>query len=149
MSQPPIYRQAALEKYKSPQPLDDLPRLTPVHAWSALAALALLISALLLWGLFGTLITSVEVHGIAQAGTLTFQLDARQAAQVRTGMPVYALCADVPFTGSVQAIRYNNNLEQFEISSRLEPFSVHDAPCSAAVITRQERPIERVLSLNR
>ncbi len=142
--QPPIYRQAALEKYKSPQSLDEIPQLTPLHAWVALAALACLIGAALLWGMFGTLISQIETQGVVQSGTLVVTLDAAQAAQIQTGMIVRALCSGASHAGTVRAIIYNTQQRLFEVTVMLDSSPPSNTPCSVSVITREEHPLQRV-----
>jgi hypothetical protein len=146
--QPPIYRQAALDKYKSPQPLDEIPQLIPLRSWIAFAALVCLVSAAVLWGFFGTLTTQIETHGVAQADRLIVPLVEAQAVEVQPGMAVRALCAEMQIAGTVTAVTYDAARAGFEAVVALDaqsrsPF-LSPSPCSVTLITRQERPIQRV-----
>jgi hypothetical protein len=59
-----IFRQEALDRLSSPEQLDQLMRVASPRAWAALAAVGLLLLMALLWGLRGTIPTTVEAQGI-------------------------------------------------------------------------------------
>jgi HlyD family secretion protein len=59
-----IFRQAALERFSSPDQLDRLITLTSPMSWAALAALLVLLAAIVSWGILGTVPTRVPSTGI-------------------------------------------------------------------------------------
>jgi HlyD family secretion protein len=59
-----IFRRVALERLSSPEQLDQLITLTSPIGWSALVAIAILLSAVAAWGIFGSVPTRVSGAGI-------------------------------------------------------------------------------------
>ena len=59
-----IFRQQALGQLASPEQLDQLMHVVRPRHWLALAALGVLVSAALLWGMFGRLPTTVLGRGV-------------------------------------------------------------------------------------
>jgi hypothetical protein len=55
-----LFRKFALEQVKTPENLSDYIRVTTPSAWLLLAAAAIVLAVLLIWGFFG----SVEVVGV-------------------------------------------------------------------------------------
>jgi hypothetical protein len=55
-----LFRKFALEQVKTPENLSDYIRVTSPSAWLLLAAAAIVLAVLLIWGFFG----SVEVVGV-------------------------------------------------------------------------------------
>jgi multidrug efflux pump subunit AcrA (membrane-fusion protein) len=63
-----IFRKAALNRLASPEQLDQLMPVTSPRLWIALAGFALLLAAALLWGLFGTITSTVDGQGVLLRG---------------------------------------------------------------------------------
>ncbi len=59
-----IYRQEALERLSSPEQLDMLMPVTDSRGWIALAGVGLLLLAGLVWGIFGTVDSTVDGGGL-------------------------------------------------------------------------------------
>jgi hypothetical protein len=59
-----IFRQVALERLSSPEQLDQMMRVTNPMGWATLLALGLLLLAVIVWGIFGRVATSVVGEGI-------------------------------------------------------------------------------------
>jgi HlyD family secretion protein len=59
-----LFRQQALDQLTSPEQLDQLMHVVRPRHWLALAALGVLVSAALLWGMFGRLPTTVMGRGV-------------------------------------------------------------------------------------
>ncbi|MBA2447161.1 MAG: biotin/lipoyl-binding protein, partial [Chloroflexi bacterium] len=66
-----LFRQVALERMSSPDQLDRLMRVTDSKGWLALATLAALTLATVLWSIFGSVATTVRGDGavIREGGT--------------------------------------------------------------------------------
>lgn len=62
-----IFRKVALDRLSSPEQLDRLITLTSPTGWMALAALAVLLAAIVAWGILGSVPTWVEGAGILVA----------------------------------------------------------------------------------
>lgn len=89
MAQPSVYRKASMDRIQSPEQLNDFLRVTNPSVWILLAAVALILAGMLLWGSFAYIDSfaagSAEVKGGVM--TVTFQ-DESQAANVKAGMDV-------------------------------------------------------------
>jgi HlyD family secretion protein len=59
-----IFRRVAVERLSSPEQLDQLITVTSPAGWSALVAIAMLLSAIVAWGIFGSVPTRVSGAGI-------------------------------------------------------------------------------------
>src|SRR5579864_6179935 len=59
-----MFRKAALDRLSSPDQLDRLITLTSPIGWTALVAIAVLLSALVAWSMFGQVATRVAGAGI-------------------------------------------------------------------------------------
>jgi len=93
----PLFRQSALQRLSSPEQLDQLMHVTRPRAWIGLYALAAVLTAVLLWGIFGSLPTRISGQGVvireggvlnvaAQAGgTVASYSDLRLGQRVRAG----------------------------------------------------------------
>jgi HlyD family secretion protein len=64
MKQPKIFRQTALEHLSSPEQLDRLVTLTSPKGWLALLTLCILLSGIVVWGIYGHIPTRVQGDGI-------------------------------------------------------------------------------------
>jgi HlyD family secretion protein len=62
-----VFRKVALERLSSPDQLDHLVTLTAPLGWAALSALAVLLTAIVGWGILGSIPTRVEGAGILVA----------------------------------------------------------------------------------
>src|SRR5262249_59536347 len=62
-----VFRQVALDRLASPEQLDQLIVLTSPIGWAALTAIAALLSAIVVWGIFGAVPTRIEGAGILVA----------------------------------------------------------------------------------
>jgi multidrug efflux pump subunit AcrA (membrane-fusion protein) len=92
-----VYRQAALDKLRSPERLDALFPLVPSWAWVALTALGFGLATALLWGIFGVVIRTASGEGIllrnSEVGIVEVSVEAAgrlSDIQVRSGDVVHA-----------------------------------------------------------
>jgi HlyD family secretion protein len=96
MGAEPIFRKASLERMSSPEQLDVLLRVTSPKGWWALGALGLVLAAVVVWSIVGTITTTVDGQGVLvipgelmmisteQGGTLT-QLHVQPGQEVHQG----------------------------------------------------------------
>ncbi len=59
-----IFRKTSLERLSSPEQLDRLIQITSPKAWVALGGFGIIITAAIIWGIFGTIATKVQGEGI-------------------------------------------------------------------------------------
>lgn len=59
-----LFRKSALDKLASPERLDQLIQITSPYGWLTLGALMFVIIVTIVWGVFGTIPTTVEANGI-------------------------------------------------------------------------------------
>jgi len=59
-----VFRQVALERLSSPEQLDRLMSLTSPREWIALAGAGIVLAAVVAWGVFGTIVRTVDAHGV-------------------------------------------------------------------------------------
>ena len=59
-----VFRKVTIDRLSSPEQLDSLVRVTSPRGWIALCGIGLLIAAVLYWGFFGTLSTTVSGQGV-------------------------------------------------------------------------------------
>jgi hypothetical protein len=102
-----IFRKTALDRLSTPDQLDQLMEVTSPRGWVALAAFALLLLVALLWGLFGTVSTTVEAQGVllreggarpvnAPEEGVVQQFLVRSGDEVREGQPLVRLAPAKP-----------------------------------------------------
>ena len=58
------FREGALTRNAEPEPLDDRAQLTAPHEWAVLACLALVLAAIVAWGVFGSVERTVRSDGL-------------------------------------------------------------------------------------
>jgi hypothetical protein len=80
-----IFNKRATEKLRSPDDLDKYVRVTNPSVWVVLAAFIALLVALLAWGVFGSVTTSVTATGVIVDGEAMCFLTAEDAAKVDEG----------------------------------------------------------------
>jgi len=76
MSQPQLFRKAALDKLASPEQLDQLMQVTSPRGWIALATVGGILLLVLVWSIYGSIPTRVEGQGILIRGGNLLELQA-------------------------------------------------------------------------
>src|SRR5258706_15514227 len=77
-----MFRKEALEKLSSPEQLDQLLKVTSPKGWLALISLGVLIGALVIWSILGSIPVTVNGEGILIRGDAVQLIDAPQAVRV-------------------------------------------------------------------
>ncbi len=118
-----LFRKVALDRLSSPEQIDRLARVTTPRAWLALAGLAGLLLAALVWGIFGTFPITVSGAGVIVRGDgiqlvrapMTAQVKAIKVAigdKVKAGDPVIELIDSTSnLTKSITAVDAGRVLE--------------------------------------
>ena len=66
----PIFRQKSIERITSPDQMQDYIRVSNPRVWMILLAVIVLLIGVCVWGIFGTLDTTVETGGVCTDGKL-------------------------------------------------------------------------------
>lgn len=89
-----LFKKSSVERFSSPEKLNDYIQVSNPSSWMVLAAALALLLGVLIWGFFGELTQSVTFTGLAQEGTLRCYVDNMTSAALEEGMEV----AIVPVT---------------------------------------------------
>jgi hypothetical protein len=100
-----IFRKVALDRLSSPEQLDTLMRVTTPQGWLALFGAALLVIFAALWGIFGTLASSVNAQGILLRGENIINIEAPEDGQLaEITVRVGDLVADNQIIGTLDVL---------------------------------------------
>ncbi len=83
-----LFRQNSLDRISSPDQLNDYIKVSNPSIWMVLTALFIILGAVFVWGITGSLPTSISISGVAQDGEAVCYLDTESAGGVRTGQKV-------------------------------------------------------------
>src|SRR5437762_11937605 len=78
-----MFRKEALEKLSSPEQLDQLLKVTSSKGWLALLSLAVLIGAVIVWSILGSIPSTINGEGILIRGNAVQLIDTPRAGRVR------------------------------------------------------------------
>ena len=93
-----VFREKSLERVSSPEQLNDYSRVTNPSVWIALAAVAVLLIGVCIWGVFGKLDTVLHVGAITAGEQTVCYVKESDIDTVSTGMnvqlegEVYKIC---------------------------------------------------------
>lgn len=83
-----IFRKKSMERFSSPEQLNDYIRVTGGGVWMVLLAVAALLGGVCVWGIFGHLDTELTVAARVENGQITCYVRERDILSVAAGMPV-------------------------------------------------------------
>lgn len=83
-----LFRKRALERVSSPEQLTDYIRVTSPSVWIILAAVAVLLTAVLVWSVFGVLTDTLQVNALVRGGGAVCYVNEDIAERLSPGMPV-------------------------------------------------------------
>lgn len=83
-----LFRKNSLDRISSPEQLNDYIKVSNPSIWMVLIALFVLLAVVFVWGITGSMPTSVTATGIAKAGQIVCYLDTSDAATVKAGQAV-------------------------------------------------------------
>lgn len=95
-----LFRKSSLERIASPEQLTDYIRVTNPSVWIVLLALAVLLSAVLVWSVFGTLTDTLRLNALVRGGAAVCYVNDDTAKKLAAGLPVRLGEAD----GEVQEV---------------------------------------------
>ncbi|RCX19349.1 NHLM bacteriocin system secretion protein [Anaerobacterium chartisolvens] len=77
-----LFREKSLEKFSSPEQLDELIKVTSPRAWLALIAIGCILLSAITWGFSGSIATQIEGHGILLNNGGVFSIRHNTSGQV-------------------------------------------------------------------
>lgn len=95
-----LFRKKSLERISSPEQLNSYIRVSTPSVWLVLAAIAVLLAGVCVWGVFGHMDTTLPAVAVCREGTVTAYVRAADAERVAQGAT--ASIGDV--TGTVLAV---------------------------------------------
>ena len=83
-----IFRKKSLEKVSSPERLNDYIRASSPGVWTVLAAVAILLLGVCIWGAFGRVDTVVQALAVCEDGKTRCYVARQDYDSIAVGMPV-------------------------------------------------------------
>lgn len=83
-----IFRKKSLEKVSSPEQLNDYIRASSPGVWTVLAAVAILLLGVCIWGTFGRVDTVVQALAVCEDGKTRCYVARQDYDSIAVGMPV-------------------------------------------------------------
>lgn len=83
-----IFRKKSLEKVSSPEQLNDYIRASSPGVWTVLAAVAILLLSVCIWGAFGRVDTVVQALAVCEDGKTRCYVARQDYDSIAVGMPV-------------------------------------------------------------
>ena len=83
-----LFRKKHAEKVASPEQINDYIHVSNPSAWIVLAAFAILLIGICVWGIFGTLDTTLSVVAVKENGTVACYVREADYAKISVGMTV-------------------------------------------------------------
>lgn len=119
-----LFKKSSVERFSSPEKLNDYIQVSNPSSWMVLAAALALLLGILIWGFFGELTEQVSFSGLAKNGVLRCYVNNAVSAQLTSGMevtiaPMHDLEGKEVITGHVAAIS-DRPLSYTEASKDLE-----------------------------
>ena len=84
-----LFRKKSIDRVNSPEQLNEYIRVANPSVWLVLAAVVVLLLGVIIWGIFGTVETTIETGVVADRGSAVCYVSAEDASQLETGMPVF------------------------------------------------------------
>lgn len=160
MGKQDIFRKVSIERMSSPEQLDVLMKVTSPMGWVSLVSIGVLLGVALLWGLYGTITTTVAGKGILirSGGVRSVESPApgqliRIYVDVDDTVTKGQLLARIAQPNLLSALNadkahlqeLNREYDQIvhfsteNLKAKLESYSIHQADCQSAIKTDQEQ----------
>lgn len=81
-----LFRKSSIDRVNSPEQLNDYIRVANPGVWLVLAAIVALLVGVVIWGVFGTVETTVETGAVVEGDSVICYVSEEDAARVETGM---------------------------------------------------------------
>ncbi len=83
-----VFRKSSLERISSPEQLTDYIRVTNPSMWVILIAVAVLLSAVLVWSVFGVLTDTLQLNALVRGDSAVCYVDGTTVKKLAVGMTV-------------------------------------------------------------
>lgn len=163
-----LFNKSSVEKISSPEKMNDYIQVANPSTWMILAAALILLAAVLIWGIFGSVSTTFSVRGLAKDGKIICYVNPNHGLSLEKGMQV-AVSGDMKgtVTGSITGVSetplsyteasgsidgdyqvYALNISDWNICAEItvdEPLT-EGAIYNLSITTQSIRPIELVFN---
>lgn len=85
-----LFRKSSIDRVNSPEQLNEYIQVTSPSMWLVLAAVILLLTGVVVWGVFGTVETTIETGVLVQEHQAVCYLPPEDASTLKEGMVVTA-----------------------------------------------------------
>lgn len=115
-----LFNKSSMERISSPEKLNDYIQVANPSIWLILGAAIVLLVAVLIWGIFGSVSTSYTVKGIASDGQIICYINTDSGIQIRPGMQT-AITGDMQGTVTGEVVSVSSTpLSYLEASEGIE-----------------------------
>ena len=83
-----LFRKKSVDRVSSPEQLNDYIRVSNPGIWMILAAIVVLLVGAIIWGVVGTLDTTLSTVAVAENGDVTIYVKEADVASIENGMTV-------------------------------------------------------------
>lgn len=83
-----IFRKASIDRVNSPEQLNEYIRVANPSVWLVLSAIVVLLAGVVIWGVFGSIETTVETGAVVDGGAAVCYVSSEDAARLEAGMRV-------------------------------------------------------------
>ena len=105
MSNETLFRKSSLNSISSPEQLNEYIKVSNPSVWLVLAALFVLLAGVFVWGVTGSLPTTVSARGVAREGEVLCYISTEEAAAIGAGQKASRTGADgEAFQGRVMSV---------------------------------------------
>lgn len=95
-----LFRKSSIDRVNSPEQLNEYIRVANPSVWLILAAIVALLTGVVIWGVFGTIETTIETGVAVEINTAVCYVSEEDAARLEAGMSVSIENS----TGSIKSI---------------------------------------------
>lgn len=83
-----LFREKSLERISSPEELNDYVRVANPGVWLLLSGIVILLAGFIVWGIFGSVETTVPGVCVTEKGISTCYVSEEDAARIKQGMKI-------------------------------------------------------------
>lgn len=111
-----IFRKKSIARISSPEQLNDYICVSSPSVWLLLAAVAVLLVGVVIWGVFGTMDSYLDVCAVSENGVTTCYIKEEDAARVAADMPVSIDGAEYAFASlGGKAVEADKVLDEYDM----------------------------------
>lgn len=154
-----LFRQTSLDRVSSPEQLNDYIRVVNPGVWITLCAVLILLAALIVWSVFGTLPTTLEEACVADNGVLTCYLSdvsgvaAGQSVKIGDYKGTVHTISSMPYSSREVSQKYQDDytvymlgVEDWNYEVTILAPDVPDGMVEATIVTGEIEPARFILN---